>query len=208
MEPQTPIGLAHFIGQTDAVVTTPPEAEPDARDDAQHEDVVPAAATSADPSGSATDGTAEPDVLPRGNPLRVRSAALIAAGVIPAFLLMAKNAQHWWGVPAGLLFVAIAAWGVMDLLGAFDDGEEHVTTRSTLSEIAPSLGLAALAFVAFCAAIALGQASIGPWWVGSVSVTASFLALVASVFRLGTRLGPWQLDELGVERPLLHRPVF
>ena len=152
--------------------------------------------------------TKQPDVIPRGNPLRKRSAALIAAGIVPAFLLMAKNGQSWWGVPVGLLFIAVAAWGVMDLLGTFDDGEPNVAGRTDVRGIAAPLGLAALLLVAFCGSLAIAQAAVGPWWVGSVAVTATFLGLVASVFNLGQHLGPWKIDELGLDRPLLQRHGF
>ena len=152
--------------------------------------------------------TKQPDVIPRGNPLRKRSAALIAAGIVPAFLLMAKNGQSWWGVPVGLLFIAVAAWGVMDLLGTFDDGEPNVAGRTDVRGIAAPLGLAALLLVAFCGSLAIAQAAVGPWWVGSVTVTVTFLGLVASVFNLGQHLGPWKIDELGLDRPLLQRHGF
>ena len=154
------------------------------------------------------DKAKEPDIIPRGNALRMRSALIIAAGVLPAFLLMAKNGQTWWGVPAGLIFIAIAAWGVMDLLGTFDDSDQHVAARTTLPGIAGPLGMTALLLVSFCVSLAMAQAAVGPWWVGSVTVTASFLGLVACVFNLGQRLGPWKVDELGLDRPLLQRHGF
>jgi len=150
----------------------------------------------------------EPDILPRGNPLRVRSIAIILGGALPAFLLMAKNTQFWWGVPAGLIFVAIAAWGIMDLLGTFDDPEEQVAARNDLGTVGPALGIAVVSFLGFCGFIALAQASVGPWWLGSVTVTASFIGLVAAIFNFGKVLGPWKVDELGVDRPLLQRHGF
>ena len=150
----------------------------------------------------------EPDILPRGNPLRRRGIGLILAGGIPAFLLMAKNGQNWWGVPVGLIFVAIAAFGVMDLLGTFDDAEEHVAERNALGGLAPAIGLAVVMLLVFCGFLALAQAAVGPWWLGSLTVTTSFLGLVAAVFKLGQQLGPWKLDEAGDDRPLLKRHGF
>ena len=152
--------------------------------------------------------TKEPDLLPRGNPLKRRAIATILAGGVPAFLLMAKNGQNWWGVPVGLLFVALTAVGVMDLLGTFDDADEHVTARTEGARIGPAVGVAVVAFLAFCGFLAMAQAAVGPWWVGSLTVTTSFLALVAAVFNVGRILGPWKLDELGLERPLLQRHGF
>ncbi|HSO34097.1 MAG TPA: glycosyltransferase family 39 protein, partial [Labilithrix sp.] len=171
-----------------------------------------AAAEAPDPGTSETSepeaGEKETDILPRGNPLRMRSAAIIAGGLVPAFFLMAKNGQVWWGVPAGLIFIAIAAWGLMDLLGTFDDADEHVTGRTTLQAIAAPLGTAVALLLAFCGSLYIAQAAMGPWWVGSITVTASFIGLVASVFNLGKQLGPWKVDELGLDRPIFQRHGF
>ncbi len=179
------------------------------------------------------DPAPESELLAPGNPLRVRALATFAAGAIPAFLLMAKTTQVAWGVPAGLVFVAIAAWGLLDFFGTFDDDDargggvlaaatEAVSTASgELSALRPSsttvepanavklsFGVTTLLFLAFCGSLALAQAAVGPWWFGSLSVTSSFIALVASVFRLGVAIGPWRLDELGLARPLWQRHGF
>jgi 4-amino-4-deoxy-L-arabinose transferase-like glycosyltransferase len=156
----------------------------------------------------ADEGGKEADLLPRGNPLRRRGLWILLGGGVPAFLLMAKNSQNGWGVPLGLIFIAIAAFGVMDLLGTFDDADEQVASRTDASSIAPAAGLAVVMFLVFCGSLAAAQAAIGPWWLGSVTVTASFLGLVAAVFNLGKQLGPWKVDELGLERPLLQRHGF
>ncbi len=122
----------------------------------------------------------EVDFLPKGNRLRTKRGVIaMLGGGIPAFLLMAKNGQSGWAVPVGLLFVAIAAWGVMDLLGTFDDAEDRVQERTSIESLAMPLAMTAGALVLFCVFLALAQASIGPWWLGSITVTASFLGLVA-----------------------------
>ena len=149
------------------------------------------------------------DLFPRGNPLRHRRGILtILGGGIPAFLLMAKNGQHSWGVPLGLLFIAVMAWGVMDLLGTFDDADEHVAARNTLGTIARPLGFTVVMFLAFCGSLAIGQQAIGPWWLASLTVTGSFIGFVAALFDLGKTLGPFKTDELGLDRPLLQRHGF
>lgn len=158
--------------------------------------------------GDEKDGE-EVDFLPRGNPLQVKRGVIaILAGAIPAILLIAKNGQSSWGVPVGAIFVAIAAWGVMDLLGSFDDPHERIRERTTLGTLARPLGLTIGALVVFCIVLALAQAAVGPWWFGSISVTTSFLGLVACVFELGRVLGPWKVDELGLERPIWQRHGF
>jgi 4-amino-4-deoxy-L-arabinose transferase-like glycosyltransferase len=184
------------------------EDEDDDDDAPAGDDEVAAAETKAKAKAKA-DEEKEPDFLPRGNPLRMRSIGLILGGAVPAFLLMAKNGQFWWGVPAGLIFVALAAWGVMDLLGTFDDPDSQVDTRNTLGgPLGTAAGIAVVSFLGFCGFLALAQASVGPWWLGSVTVTASFIGLVAAIFNLGKVLGPWKADELGLDRPLLQRHGF
>jgi len=187
---------------------TPSKAEPTEASTSKSADESDDDASAEEGDDAADDATKEPDLLPQGNPLKRRAIATILAGGVPAFLLMAKNGQNWWGVPVGLIFVAIAAIGVMDLLGTFDDADEHVTARTEGSAIGPAVGAAIVAFLAFCGFLAMAQAAVGPWWLGSLTVTASFLGLVAAVFNAGKVLGPWRLDELGLERPLLHRHGF
>ena len=123
----------------------------------------------------------EPDLLPRGNPLRRRAIITMLAGGLPGFLLMAKNGQNSWGVPAGLLCMLVLTWGIMDFLGTFDDADEHVASSATLAVITKPLVLTVVAFGAFCAFLAVGQSAMFPWWFGSITVTASFLALVAAI---------------------------
>jgi 4-amino-4-deoxy-L-arabinose transferase-like glycosyltransferase len=149
------------------------------------------------------------DVLPRGNPLRVKRGLLVAlAGALPAFVLMAKNSQTSWGIAVGAVFVAVAAFGLMDLLGTFDDGEEHVDARTDLADLRlPLLGTAGL-LVMFGASLWAAQRAIGPAWLSGLTVTGTFLGFVASLFHLGRTLGPFAKDELGLERPLLQRHGF
>ncbi|AKV04243.1 Polymyxin resistance protein ArnT, undecaprenyl phosphate-alpha-L-Ara4N transferase [Labilithrix luteola] len=168
----------------------------------------------ASPSRAAAEGEGKSDedegaeLLPRGNPLRVKRGLIaLLGGAIPAFLLMAKNTQNAWGIPVGFLFVAIAAFGVMDLLGSFDD-ETQPTTSTTLANLRGPIARTIALVAAFAGSLAAAQAGFGPWWVGSITVTGTFLGLVASLFAVGRSLGPWAKDELGEERPLLQRHGF
>jgi 4-amino-4-deoxy-L-arabinose transferase-like glycosyltransferase len=148
-------------------------------------------------------------LLARGNPLRVRRGLVaILAGGIPAFLLMAKNGQNGWGIALGAICVAIATFGAMDLVGSFDDATDAPETTTTLEALAPSLGASLGLVVAFGASLWLAQAAIIPAKAAAVLVPATFIALVAAVFALGKKLGPWRIDELGNERPLLQRHGF
>ena len=67
----------------------------------------------APPSPSAPAAAARASTLfPRGNPLRpLRGGVTAAVGVFLAFLLMAHDGQLPFGVPLGIVFVAIAALG-------------------------------------------------------------------------------------------------
>ena len=150
------------------------------------------------------------NLLARGNPLRwKRGLIAILGGAIPAFLLMAKNGQNAWGIPVGFLFICIAAFGVMDLLGTFDDdASENVQTSTPLNALLPSLGAVALLAVAFGTILSLAQSAVLSPWLAAGLVPGSFIGLVAAVFNLGKKLGPWRTDELGLERPLTSRHGF
>jgi 4-amino-4-deoxy-L-arabinose transferase-like glycosyltransferase len=135
-----------------------------------------------------------------------------AVGVLLTYLLMAENGQiHFAGVPLGIVCVSVAAWGVMDLLGTFDDvgeGGAGVVARTTLPALARPLGGVAVGLVAFALALAGAASGLLSQWVWGAVVTASFLGLVSAVFELGVKLGPWATDELGAPRPLLSRHGF
>ncbi len=155
------------------------------------------------------DKAKEPDIVPRGNSLNwKRAIPTILGGAIPAFCMMAKNGHNAWSIPFGIVFVLIAAFGVMDLLGTFDDPDEQVATTTTLGEIGiPLLRTIALA-IAFALTLWAAQGAILPTMGSIILVPLSFLALVASIFGLGRVLGPWRVDELGLERPLFRRHGF
>ncbi|MGH7296326.1 MAG: ArnT family glycosyltransferase, partial [Polyangiaceae bacterium] len=126
-----------------------------------------------------------------------------------SLLLMAHPGQLRWGVPLGALFVCVATWGVMDLLGTFDDGDDTVAaTRSLGSLASPLVGFLA-SFVLF--ALALGMAHIGlglPQIGWGLVVTLTFILGVVMLFRLGHQLGVWASDEDGVDRPFWKRHGF
>ncbi len=197
--------LAAILETTDADAAKGSE---DASDDGPAS--VPSTKTPQDKAPSALSGTPDaPPLLHRGNALRVaRGGVTAGVGALFAFLLMAHSAQLRVGVPLGLVFVLIATFGVMDLLGTFDDGDEHVATSTTLASLYPSIGGVLGTFVLFAAA--LGGAATGylPNIVWGVIVTLSFLAFVVSIFELGVRLGPWATDELGLARPVWRREGF
>jgi 4-amino-4-deoxy-L-arabinose transferase-like glycosyltransferase len=145
----------------------------------------------------------------RGNPLRwVRGGLTAGLGGLFAFLVMAHDQKLRMGVPVGAFFVAVAAFGLTDLLGTFDDGADRLASTTALGQLAVPLAQALLALAAFLLSLA-GAAS--GWWSGApwgCLVTLAFVGSVIAVFRLGVRLGPWKKDEDGHERPLWKRHGF
>jgi 4-amino-4-deoxy-L-arabinose transferase-like glycosyltransferase len=149
-------------------------------------------------------------LLYRGNPLRWARGGLTAfLGSFFAFLLMARGGQLRIGVPLGAVFVAIACWGLMDLLGTFDDPDPRVARSSTLREIAAPLGAFAGSFVLFLAALGFAHAGRGLPQLGwGIVVTLTFLLGVVTLYGLGDKLGAWSVDETGERRPLWKRHGF
>jgi len=130
-------------------------------------------------------------------------------GCFFTLLLMGHAGQLRWGVPLGAVFVAVACWGLMDLMGTFDDADARVVRSTPLRRIAPALATFVGTGVLFC--FALGGAQSGwvlPQAAWGVVVTLTFLANVAAVFDLGRKLGAWQTDEDGEDRPLWKRHGF
>src|SRR5262245_48043321 len=90
------------------------------------------------------DKDSEPALLPQGNALHVGRGLLIAIpGIVVAFVIMAITPQLRLGVPIATLAVLVAAAGLLDLLGAFDDPDDRVAAVTPLRALAAPLGLAA-----------------------------------------------------------------
>ncbi len=158
------------------------------------------------------DADAEDDettLIPRGNPLRwTRGGVTALVGALGALLLMGHNAQiHIVGVPLGFLFILVTTFGLMDLVGSFDDaGETHAT-----AELGPVLRSLAAVFgtgVLFFLTLAGGQSGMGTQPLWGALVTLAFVGAVLAVYDLGVKLGPWRSDETGEPRPLWKRHGF
>ena len=122
---------------------------------------------------------------------------------------MARQGHARWGVPLGALFVAAAAWGVMDLLGTFDDPDDRVASSVTLRSVAAPLVSFVIASVLFCAMLGFATAGQGlPQAAWGILVALSFAGGVATLFDLGKKLGVWATDEEAQERPLWKRHGF
>ncbi|HEX8791710.1 MAG TPA: glycosyltransferase family 39 protein [Polyangiaceae bacterium] len=149
-------------------------------------------------------------LLRRGNPLRwTRGGITAAIAGFLALLLMAKQGQWRWGVPMGAVLVGIAAWGVMDLLGTFDDPDDRLERSTSFGDLAPSLGGVVAALIVFLFTLGGAQAGLVlPQAAWGIVVTLAFVGLVVAVFAFGKKLGPWALDENGEDRALWNRHGF
>jgi 4-amino-4-deoxy-L-arabinose transferase-like glycosyltransferase len=138
----------------------------------------------------------------------VRGGVTTFVGAFCAYLLMAHDGRVPLGVPLGILFVAIATFGVMDLVGSFDDTAERVAGTVTLSGLARPLATTAVALLVFAISLAGAAAGVMLQGICGAIVTLAFIGLVVSVFQLGEALGPWATDELGARRPIWQRHGF
>ncbi|MEO6419380.1 MAG: glycosyltransferase family 39 protein, partial [Polyangiaceae bacterium] len=156
-----------------------------------------------------TDEEEAPPLLDRGNPLqKVRGGVTAGLASLFAFLLMAHNGQLRLGVPIGIILTCIAAWGVMDFLGTFDDPDEQVLHTVTLRYLAGPILRVFATTCLFAFALMGGASGLFVQWAWGLVVTAAFLGVVASIYDLGVKLGPFATDELGLPRPLWRRHGF
>ena len=194
---------------SESLKTPDDEPEPTSTPSDQEESAAPITAPDAAPD-------AEPPLLPAGNPLRLaRGSITIAVGILGAFALMATRSQFRFGVPLGALAVFIAAFGVLDLAGSFDDTEERVAGRATLAQLARPLGLFAGGVFALWGLISLAVAGRldfpgihHPVLVAGVLVPAAFLTAIVGAYRVGEVLSVWDKLPDGSPRPLLRRHGF
>ncbi len=150
----------------------------------------------------------QPPVLPPGNPLHpVRGGltALIAAAI--PFLIMTTD-RHWsFSVPVGIVCCMVAAWGVLDLLGTFDDDADVVVGKTTLHKLLPRLGEVLASVVVFIVLLRLAVSGVLPRQILTMAVLTPvvFMWIVIAVFRTGREIGMWTDDD---GRTLLKRHGF
>ena len=191
------------------------DSEEEAGDDDEEADAK-AEAKKVDKKADAKKAKKDPDdeddkkeVVPKGNPLRrARGGVTLGVGGLLAFMLMAHNGQLRLGVPLGLLCVLVCAWGVMDLLGTFDDADEHVANKTTLAALWTPIGYVLGAGLLLCGAHMGTQSGWGNQWLWGIGVAVTFVGLIAAVYSFGVALGPWAKDEDGKHRPLHARHGF
>jgi 4-amino-4-deoxy-L-arabinose transferase-like glycosyltransferase len=152
--------------------------------------------------------TPEASALAGNHPRWLRGGLTTLLCGLVAFLLMAVEAQFRWGVPLGLLAIAGTTFGLLDLLGSFDDPDERVGARAALRDLARPLSGMAVALALTLVFIGLSAAGRMPIGVAAVVIPLSFVGLIIATFQTGVALGPWATDELGLARPLHRRHGF
>jgi 4-amino-4-deoxy-L-arabinose transferase-like glycosyltransferase len=164
-------------------------------------------------AGPDSEKPATPRLVARGNPLRfARGGLTTLLASLVATALMGHPGQLRWGVPLGALFVAIASWGVMDLLGTFDDADDRVAASTTLNALArPLVAFVVVGFL-FCAMLGFAASgAVFPQPVWGILVTLAFVATTVTLFELGEALGMWKAGEGiagALDRPLWQREGF
>ena len=116
--------------------------------------------------------------------------------------------RHWsFSVPVGVVSLLVAAWGLLDLLGTFDDAADSVVGQTTLRQLLPRLGEVLASVVVFIVLLRLAVSGVLPKQMLTMAVLApvAFMWVVVAVYRTGRELGVW--DEVD-GRTLLKRHGF
>lgn len=124
-------------------------------------------------------------LLPPGNPMRARGLLLAIPAILLLLLLMAAD-RHWgFAVPLGIAATLVAAFGILDTVGAFDD-------RGPVAATVPAARLALPAFacattlLGLIAAVRLAVAGVlpAPMFTAGCSITLLCVAFVVTTQRL------------------------
>lgn len=149
----------------------------------------------APPRVPGSDGTSEPWAVPPRAPLRPRSAIVAAVGALMTFLVMAADRYWEFSVPVGTLGCLVAASGLLDFLGTFDDPRPAASHADTRGFWARGIEFVA-AVLSLGVSLRLAVAGLLPWprLSAAVLVTASFLWVVVQGFRWGAALGAFKRE--------------
>ena len=187
------------------------DSDDDVEDDEEEEDEEDSQGGDPEPKREQDEPKAAPEVKapqPR-RPLRLlRGGIPFVLGAFVEFCLCAMEQQFRWGVPVGVLALAVSVWGLLDLLGSFDDPDERVAKRVRIADLWPMLAATAGTLLLTLSFIGLAVAGRLPVAASAFLIPASFLGLVVSIYRTGEQLGAWATDETGQPRSLKQRHGF
>ena len=152
-----------------------------------------------------TGGGSDGELLASGNPIRPRGLVPIVGGLGTAIFAMAAPVPPMVMLVVALFGTAMATWGVLDLLGSFDDPPAATARLADLvAPLAVTVTAALACWLALRAAVAGSLSPVG----AALCVPGTMIAGMIGVFRLLERLGPFARDEQGCRRPLLRRHGF
>ena len=154
------------------------------------------------------DDDSQDALLSTGNRLRWRSLAPLLVAAAACILTMASPLSARWGVPLGLLTSLLAVFGVLDVLGSFDDAGQDTPYFSSITQLLTPLSFLLVSVLALWLLLRAAVAGWLPWWAASITITIAFIAVIIAVFHCGQRLGAWRVDEQGQARPLHRRHGF
>ena len=136
------------------------------------DDEAPAAPEGVGPTLSAvTDALAAPDengstepLIPKGNRSRPKKLALVLAGLVPLFLLLACDRHFGFSVPLGSVALLVASFGLLDAFGTFDDAPSDPDSSAppSLRSLTPRLVEFGAAVVSVVAALRVAVAGFLP----------------------------------------------
>jgi 4-amino-4-deoxy-L-arabinose transferase-like glycosyltransferase len=143
-------------------------------------------------------------------PARGRGPGLILAalGAVPVLLVMASDRQLGFSVPLGVAGCAACSCGVLRAMGMFEERRDRVVARVPLRDLAPRFIelLASSVVLISCLRLAVAGVLPAPRLTAALTITAAFVWLIVTVFRIGQSMGIWgELDDV---RPLRKRHGF
>ena len=141
------------------------------------------------PGGDATEGPDEV-LLARGNSVRFGGLVPIVCGTLLGVLTLATGASPRVVVPVCSVAVALIVFGVLHLMGSFEDAEPTCTV-SIRDLVAPGVALVGAVMSLWL----LLRAAVGgllPVVASAIAFPVAVIACLAALHWLGARLGPWR----------------
>jgi 4-amino-4-deoxy-L-arabinose transferase-like glycosyltransferase len=102
---------------------------------------------------------------------------------------MASPRSIAFGVPIGTIGIAIATFGILDLLGSFGDPAERVARSTRLGSLGSSLALLGVGLAATLTLLGLAVAGYLPVVASAVAIPAAFLLTIVGAYRVAEHLG-------------------
>jgi 4-amino-4-deoxy-L-arabinose transferase-like glycosyltransferase len=130
----------------------------------------------------------EEPLLPPGNPLRPLGAIVVLLGLLVPFLLMTTDVHFAFSVPVGFAGIAVAAWGILDFIGAFDDAPERSVPLRNLAARLVELAGSMFVLVLVVRLAVAGRLPF-PRISAAILVTAALFWVLVAGFRVLARLG-------------------